>query len=136
MRRVQSTVGVSALRGTASGDRNEAQGHGIRACSEGVRDQWFDDLIGDEGASAICGDEALEFVEPVSDSNTTNAQKLTDRIKPFLSLASRGDNDTAAPEDGLGPGDRKINSREALAQSTHSPMPAPTPVQKAMPPQT
>ncbi len=58
-------MGVSVLRGTALGDRDEAQGHGIRACAQGVRDQWFDDLIGDQGASAICGEEALEFLEPV-----------------------------------------------------------------------
>ena len=31
-------VGVSAIRGTALGERDEAQGHGIRACFQGVRD--------------------------------------------------------------------------------------------------
>ena len=44
-----------------------ARGHGIRACAQGVSDQ--DDLIGDESASAICGDEALEFLEPVLDND-------------------------------------------------------------------
>ncbi len=36
MRSVQSTVGVSVFRGTASGDRDEAQGHGIRARQRSV----------------------------------------------------------------------------------------------------
>ncbi len=58
----QSTVGVSVLRGTALGNRDEAQGRGIRARSQGVRDQWLDDLIGDESASAICGDARLQFL--------------------------------------------------------------------------
>ena len=46
------------------------RGHGIRAVSQGVSDQWFDDLIGDQGVvSAICGNEALELVEPVLDDD-------------------------------------------------------------------
>ena len=55
------------LKGMGSGDRDEAQGHGIRACSQGVSDQWCDDLIGDEGASAICGDTGLQLLEPVEE---------------------------------------------------------------------
>ena len=48
-------MGVSVLRGTASRERDEAQGHGIRACSQGVSEQWFDDLIGDESGLATSG---------------------------------------------------------------------------------
>ena len=69
LRRVQSTVGVSVLRGTASGNRDEAQGHGIRACSQGVRDQGCDDLIEDQGASAIGGDARRQLLGPPLDDD-------------------------------------------------------------------
>ncbi len=59
LRRVQSTVGVSVLRSTASGGGDEG-----RVTERGVRapGAW------DQGASAISGDEALEFLEPIEDN--------------------------------------------------------------------
>ncbi len=83
-------MGVSVLRGMGSGRGDEAQGHGIWACSQGVSDQWCDDLIGDESASAICGDEALEFLEPVLDEDDVRVKGLQARPGLFEVNSRRG----------------------------------------------